>query len=96
MFIFLPSGVYKDCEIEFSMELRNYPFKVPILTPKSKIIHPNIDYDSCNTGVCLNLFSDWESYEGMVSPRRKSNYSPTQIFLHLLAERFLHIMFKRS
>lgn len=59
------SGVYKDCEIEFTMSLKNYPAVAPRLLAKSHIVHPNIDYYTYDNYpyVCLNVLTDWGSYD---------------------------------
>jgi len=56
-------GVYKDCEIEFTMSLRNYPDRGPVVVAVSRIVHPNIDYDVYNPNVCLNVLSEWGTYD---------------------------------
>jgi len=65
-FVICPNdGVYKDCEIEFTMSLKNYPAVAPRLLAKSHIVHPNIDYFTYDNyyDVCLNVLTDWGSYD---------------------------------
>jgi len=70
-FVICPNdGVYKDCEIEFTMSLKNYPAVAPRLLAKSHIVHPNIDYDTYDNYpyVCLNVLTDWDSYDKLGDP----------------------------
>ena len=62
----ISSGVYKDCEIEFSLKLQNYPSEPPVVTSESKFLHPNIDQDR-DQDVCLNLLAEWDTYDGRLS-----------------------------
>ena len=57
-------GIYKDCEIDFIMELRDYPLNPTLFALESNIFHPNIAYETFSKpAVGLNQFIEWSSYD---------------------------------